>query len=195
MTSSLTVLEGAIICRILGLGRDYLSDRNVCTYGGQFDDDLTETVRQFPAIWIAFSSKTPSRTLPGGRLLWDIEFIILAGATGPDEQSTRQGYITQAGETLDIGTYQLLDDICEAMAHRPVEQMKLVRPGQQTSLYNGRLNGSGVSIMATRWTLVDVDLDALQDRPDQDGKILERIDLRQNDDDALRIEGTMTLEF
>lgn len=118
--SSLTVLEDAIICRILGLGRDYLSERNVCTYGGQFDDDLTETVRQFPAIWIALSSKTPSRTLPGGRWLWDIEFIILAGATGPDEKSTRQGYTTQAGETLDIGTYQLLDDICEEIGRAHV---------------------------------------------------------------------------
>ena len=54
MAVDIATIEAAMLARIAGAKLPYL--RTVATYGGELDEGLTEAVRQFPAVWIAFKS-------------------------------------------------------------------------------------------------------------------------------------------
>lgn len=154
----LTDIEQAIVNAVHGLNRDYI--RSVMSYGGQLDDALTESVRLFPAVWVAFARATPVRAERRGHFgLFDLSFALIVGARSPrNEQSTRHG--SDVGGNLTVGSYQLLNDVYAAIGNKTLNldlmpdalgRQGLIA-GDVATLFNTKLNRDGLSVLAQTYT-------------------------------------------
>lgn len=144
-------IEDAIKQRIIDAGLPYL--RTVATYGGEFDDELSGTVRLFPAVWIAFAGSDRAITKNTARTLFKVNcrFAIMVGAYNPrNEEATRKGSVGKG--KIVVGTYQMMEDI-EALlsGYDPGDNMDLLMPGRVRTLFASRLNKKGISIIAQDW--------------------------------------------
>jgi phage gp37-like protein len=147
MTNMVSQIEVAIISTLKSApGLSYL--KTVDSYGGQFDDDIGEVIRAYPAVWVVFGgSGTPK---PYGTEKWKVPatFVtIVAARNVRDEESSRRG---SSGEP---GTYQMLDDV-RAMLIREDFGLAIERlqPGPVKTLYNTRLRGQALSVFSQEWS-------------------------------------------
>ncbi|MDR1946439.1 MAG: DUF1834 family protein [Desulfovibrio sp.] len=142
-------IEYAIKKRIAEAKPAYL--RTVATYGGQFDSELAEVVRSFPAVWVALKGEGEPRPTGTTREVWHVPatFLVMAGARAlENEAASRRGGV-------NVGTYQMLADIRALLLQQDFGlPIKELRPGRTTSLYNGKLRGNGLSIYAQEWHTV-----------------------------------------
>ena len=80
--------------------------REIKTYGGEFDDDISTIVNHFPAIWVAFvGSGTPKKS-SHNKTEYPITFVVLVGA-----QSVRNEEARRHGAGSDIGTFAMLHQV------------------------------------------------------------------------------------
>ena len=157
----LVVIEQKIKDAIKYLNRPYIAE--IATYGGEFDDGLAESVRRFPAVWVTFSGGNP-RPSSTSKRKWhmDLTFVVLVGARSiRNEETTRHGAFNIGGQLVEVGTFQLLEDVQIALLGKDLSlPIKPLEMGRITTIFNTRLQNEAVSVLAQEYKtslLVGVD--------------------------------------
>lgn len=151
-------IEDAIIARIRaaeattpGLGYKL---HEVTSYGGELDDDLARVVRSFPAVWVTFGGSGKSKPISTSRTKWQTPatFVTMVAARNVrGERDTRHG-LTVNGVIREVGSYQMMKDISLLLVNSDLG-MKIgyLKPGATRTLYNTKLNGQALSVLAREW--------------------------------------------
>lgn len=154
----IAAIEDAIIARIKaaeastpGLGYKI---SEITSYGGELDDDLGKVVRRFPAVWVTFGGAGKSKPMATGRNKWltPVTFITMVGSRNVrGERDTRHG-LTVNGVVREVGSYQMMKDVSLLLVNSdlglPIDYLK---PGAIRTLYNTKLNGEALSVLAREW--------------------------------------------
>lgn len=152
----LSEVEQGIKDAIKALNRPYL--RTIKTYGGEFDDELEQVVKNFPAVWVTFSGSTEVRQKSARLFHIGLRFTVLVGARSQrNEEAARHGAMVD-GKTVSVGSFQLLDDQMRALMGQtlnlPITQLV---PGRIATVFNGRTENESVSVLSMDWeTYVDL---------------------------------------
>lgn len=144
---SISSIEDAIMARIAGAKLPYL--KTVATYGGELDDDLTQAIRRFPAVWVAFQAEGEGQKLTTSGSVYRIPatWVVLMAA-----RNLRNEAATRKGDKVNVGTYQMLLDLRALLAGQDFGlEIDNLRPGRVRSLTNARFQGQGVSVYAMEW--------------------------------------------
>lgn len=144
---SISSIEDAIMARIAGAKLPYL--KTVATYGGELDDDLTQVIRRFPAVWVAFQAEGEGQKLTTSGHVYRIPatWVVLMAA-----RNLRNEAATRKGDHVNVGTYQMLLDLRALLAGQDFGlEIDNLRPGRVRSLTNARFQGQGVSVYAQEW--------------------------------------------
>lgn len=147
----LVAIEQGIKDAIIALNRPYIVD--VVTYGGEFDENLAESVRRLPAVWVTFSGGQP-RPSSTSKHKWhvDLSFVVLVGARSiRNEQATRHGVVVE-GQQVEVGTFQLLSDVQRALLGRNLGlEILPFEMGRITTLFNTSVQNKALSVLAQEW--------------------------------------------
>lgn len=168
--------------------------REVKTYGGEFDEDVTAIIKHFPAIWVTFEgSKTPEKTSHNKTKI-PLTFVVLVGARSVrNEESQRHG----AG--ADIGTFQMLKHVQQLLTGNDLSSESVVglaplQLGRIKTIFNSSVRNQSLSVLAqevhTTYTLTASDRDREEAQEDA---WLERININYHFDpkDFDRFESDM----
>lgn len=151
------------------------------SYGGEFDDEVFFTqFRKFPAVWVTVGGSKPKRI--SGRK-WELSPVI---AVMVGSRNVRGERFTRHGSVGEVGSYQMLEDARGILTGSdlglPITSLSV---GQDRTLYNTKVGGQGISILAcefhTTFTYTAPDRDA--SAPDLSGLDL-RYYLKPGDDVA-----------
>jgi phage gp37-like protein len=148
--SILAQIEDAMIARIKSAqGLGYTPQ--VASYGGEFDGELPNVIRKFPAFWVVLKNIGIPKALGTSRDKWMIPltFVVLAGARNiRGERETRHGG-AGAGE---VGVYQMLSDAQALLLSQDLGlAIDPFVPGAVHTLYNTKLGGNGLAVFAQEW--------------------------------------------
>ena len=137
--------------------------REIKTYGGEFDDDISTIVNHFPAIWVAFvGSGTPKKT-SHNKTEYPITFVVLVGA-----QSVRNEEARRHGAGSDIGTFAMLHQVQNLLIGNDLssEGVKGLRPlelGKTKTIFNTKTRSQSISVLSqeltTQYTITASDRD------------------------------------
>jgi len=144
---SLSAIEQAIKDAIKNLGREYLNE--IRTYGGEFDDDLNQVVKKFPAVWVTFSGAPSVKTIGAKKWHVDLTWTVLVGARSVrNEETARQGTVVN-GQQFRVGSYQLVSDVLYAVAGQDFGlSINQMQPGKIMQIFNTKTNNEAVSVLA-----------------------------------------------
>ncbi|MBF7683917.1 DUF1834 family protein [Acinetobacter sp. B5B] len=122
--------------------------REIKTYGGEFDDDITTVMRSFPAIWITFEGSGTPKRISHNKTEYPIQFVILVGARSLRNEETRR-----QGTEFDMGTYQMLDHVQRLLTNNDLSSMGLhgVAPlalGRTKTIFNTAVREQSISVLA-----------------------------------------------
>ncbi len=126
--------------------------REIKTYGGEFDEDITAIIKAFPAIWVTFDgSATPSMN-SFNKTVYPIKFIVLVGA-----RSLRSEQAQRHGTAVDVGTYQMLDRVQHLLIGNDLSSMgvKGLAPlelGRTKTIFNTSVRDQSISVLAQEFT-------------------------------------------
>jgi phage gp37-like protein len=135
-------IEDAVIERIQSAqGLGYVL-RAVESYAGQLDN-IAESVRAFPAIWVAVKgSGIPQRL---GAEKWKIPLtvaVFVAARNVRGERATRHGTVDS------VGSYQMLEDMQALLTWQDFGlAIDLLSLGAWKTLINNRLQGQALSVL------------------------------------------------
>lgn len=137
--------------------------REIKTYGGEFDDDITTVIRSFPAIWVVFDGSGTPKKNGYNKTEYPLRFAVLVGARSVrNEESRRQG----AGSS--IGTYEMLDHVQHLLIGNDLSSVgvKGLAPlelGRTKPVFNTTTRGQSISVLAqeftTQYTIIASDRD------------------------------------
>lgn len=149
----ITAIEDAIIARLksaTGLG--YKAD--VESYGGEFDGDLMQVVRRFPAFWVTYSGSgkpTPVGTCKD-KWLKPVTFIVMAGAYNVRGEADRRRGVAVNGVVVEPGVYQMLDNSRDLLIRQDFGlAISPLTPGAERTLFNTTMTDRGISVFAQEW--------------------------------------------
>lgn len=144
--------------------------RAIKSYAGDFDaaspDEFAQVVASFPAIWVTFKSSSKPKKLGAKKRERDYVFTVLVAAnSGRREETSRQGTFKADGTMLNVGSYQLIELVENALlGHRMGLAIDPLDGGEITSLFNSKTSNQVVSVLAYDWhtstTVSDPDRDA-----------------------------------
>lgn len=126
--------------------------REIKTYGGEFDDDISTIVNHFPAIWVAFvGSGTPKKT-SHNKTEYPVTFVVLVGA-----QSVRNEEARRHGAGSDIGTFAMLHQVQNLLIGNDLssEGVKGLRPlelGKTKTIFNTKTRSQSISVLSQEFT-------------------------------------------
>lgn len=126
--------------------------REIKTYGGEFDDDISTIVNHFPAIWVAFvGSGTPKKS-SHNKTEYPITFVVLVGA-----QSVRNEEARRHGAGSDIGTFAMLHQVQNLLIGNDLssEGVKGLRPlelGKTKTIFNTKTRSQSISVLSQEFT-------------------------------------------
>jgi phage gp37-like protein len=123
--------------------------RTLATYGGELDEGLGESVRQFPAVWVAFKGEGEGQPVNTARSVYRVPatWVVFVAA-----RNLRNEAATRKGDRVRVGTYQMLADVRALLAGQDLGlEMDALLPGRVQSMVNARLQGQGVSVYAMEW--------------------------------------------
>ena len=146
----IALIKSAVTVPLLGY-----SVSSVESYGGEFDDDLANEIRRFPAIWVSYAgSGKPTRyNSSGTKWLVPSTFVTMVGARNiRGERNTRHGLTLGDGTVVEVGAYQMLEDVRLLLVNQDfgLEIDRFV-PGVVRTLYNTKLNNQAFAIFAQEW--------------------------------------------
>ena len=137
--------------------------REIKTYGGEFDDDISTIVNHFPAIWVAFvGSGTPKKS-SHNKTEYPITFVVLVGA-----QSVRNEEARRHGAGSDIGTFAMLHHVQNLLIGNDLssEGVKGLSPlelGKTKTIFNTKTRSQSISVLSqeltTQYTITASDRD------------------------------------
>lgn len=126
--------------------------REIKTYGGEFDDDISTIVNHFPAIWVAFvGSGTPKKS-SHNKTEYPITFVVLVGA-----QSVRNEEARRHGAGSDIGTFAMLHQVQNLLIGNDLssEGVKGLSPlelGKTKTIFNTKTRSQSISVLSQEFT-------------------------------------------
>lgn len=126
--------------------------REIKTYGGEFDDDISAIVNHFPAIWVAFvGSGTPKKT-SHNKTQYPVTFVVLVGA-----QSVRNEEARRHGAGSDIGTFSMLHQVQNLLTGNDLssEGIKGLDPlelGKTKTIFNTKTRNQSISVLSQEFT-------------------------------------------
>lgn len=145
----IALIEDAIKARLAAAGLPYL--RTVATYSGQFDADLSQVARAFPAAWVVWKGDGPGKATSTSRATHHVPctFLVMAGARNlRSEEAGRKG----GPSALEIGTYQMLADFRALLLGQDLGlDISPLAPGRASVLVNGKTQAQAVSILGQEW--------------------------------------------
>lgn len=126
--------------------------REIKTYGGEFDDDITAIIKAFPAIWVTFDgSKTPEKT-SANKTKMPVTFVVLVG-----NRSVRNEEAQRHGAGADIGTFQMLNYVQQLLtgndlSSQGVNGLGSLELGRVKTIFNTSTRGQSLSVLAQEFT-------------------------------------------
>ena len=132
--------------------RKWLWIREIKTYGGEFDDDITAIIKAFPAIWVTFDgSKTPEKT-SANKTKMPVTFVVLVG-----NRSVRNEEAQRHGAGADIGTFQMLNNVQQLLtgndlSSQGVNGLAHLELGRVKTIFNTSTRGQSLSVLAQEFT-------------------------------------------
>lgn len=122
--------------------------REIKTYGGEFDDDITAVIKCFPAIWITFDGSGTPKRISHNKTEYPVKFVVLVGA-----QSLRNEEAQRQGAGADIGTYQMLDNVQRLLTNNDLSSqgLKGIAPlelARTKTIFNTSTRGQSISVLA-----------------------------------------------
>ncbi len=143
----ISTIEDAILARIAGAKLPYL--RTLATYGGELGDRLVESVRQFPAVWLAFKGAGNGRPLNTAGSVYRVPatWVVFVAA-----RNLRNEAATRRGDHVLVGAYQILNDVRALLTGQDLGlEIEALRPGRVRSMTSARYQAQGVSVYAMKW--------------------------------------------
>ncbi|WP_201594803.1 phage protein Gp37 [Psychrobacter fulvigenes] len=144
--------------------------RAIKSYAGDFDaespDEFAQVVASFPAIWVTFKSSSKPKKVGAKKRERPYVFTVLVAAnSGRREETSRQGAFKADGTMLNIGSYQLLELVENALqGNRMGLAITPLEDGEVAMLFNSKTRDQVVSVLAydfhTSATIADPDRDA-----------------------------------
>lgn len=144
--------------------------RGIKSYAGDFDseseDEFAQVVASFPAIWVTFkSSAKPTKVGAKKRERPYVFTVLVAANSGRREETSRQGAYKADGTMLNVGSYQLIELVENALlGHRLGLAVNPLEAGEISMLFNSKTQNQVVSVLAydfhTSATIGDPDRDA-----------------------------------
>lgn len=141
--------------------------RGIKSYAGDFDsespDEFAQVVASFPAIWVTFKSSSKPKKLGAKKRERDYVFtVIVAANSGRREETSRQGAFTADGTMLNVGSYQLIELVQNALlGQRLGLTIDPLDAGEISMLFNSKTRDQVVSVLAYDWhtsaTIADPD--------------------------------------
>lgn len=143
MVDMVSQIEAGIIGTLKSAtGLAYL--KKVESYGGQFDDDLAEVVRAYPAVWVVFAGSGKPKPYDGKKWLVPTTFAVMAAA-----RNVRNEGATRRGSVGEVGTYQILADVRDLLLGQDLGlAIDRFQPGPVRTLFNTRIRGSALSVFS-----------------------------------------------
>lgn len=126
--------------------------REIKTYGGEFDDDISAIIKTFPAIWVAFDgSKTPEKT-SANKTKMPVTFVVLVG-----NRSVRNEESQRHGAGADIGTFQMLHNVQQLLTGNDLSSQGLkglapLELGRVKTIFNTSTRSQSLSVLAQEFT-------------------------------------------
>ncbi len=126
--------------------------REIKTYGGEFDDDISAIIKAFPAIWVTFEgSKTPEKTSTN-KTKMPVSFVVLVG-----NRSVRNEESQRHGAGADIGTFQMLHHVQQLLTGNDLssQELKGLAPlelGRIKTIFNTSTRSQSLSVLAQEFT-------------------------------------------
>lgn len=157
------LIEKRIVERLTkGLGEIV---REVKSYGGELDgNDLFNTIRAMPAIWVTYSggSSSPSNTARS-RFTEENRFVtMIAVQSVRSEESARHG----GAYKYEIGTYDLIKSVRYLLTNQTLGGIvyRGLKPTGIRSLFNHYIvQSNALSVFAIEWSAITHDINALED--------------------------------
>ncbi|OTG87698.1 hypothetical protein B9T31_04155 [Acinetobacter sp. ANC 4558] len=150
--------------------------KEIKTYGGEFDDDLLEIVKIFPAIWISFVGSGSPEKISYNKIQYPITFVVLVGSRSVrNEESRRHGAGT------DIGTYTMLKNVQELLIENDLSSQNIqglapLKLGKTKTIFNTKTRGQSISVLSQEFTTQYVITASERDREEAlTDTIIERI--------------------
>lgn len=144
--------------------------RGIKSYAGDFDaespDEFAQVVASFPAIWVTFKSSGKPKKVGAKKRERDYVFTVLVAAnSGRREETSRQGAFKIDGTMLNVGSYQLVELVENALlGNRMGLAIDPLDAGEITMLFNSKTRDQVVSVLAydfhTSATISDPDREA-----------------------------------
>lgn len=126
--------------------------REIKTYGGEFDGDISAIIKAFPAIWVTFEgSKTPEKT-SANKTKMPVSFVVLVG-----NRSVRNEESQRHGAGADIGTFQMLHHVQQLLTGNDLSSQKLkglapLELGRIKTIFNTSTRSQSLSVLAQEFT-------------------------------------------
>ena len=121
--------------------------RTLATYSGDFDDSLTNIVRAFPAIWVAYKGETEAKAISTAREVWKCPatFLVMVGTYSLQNEKARHG-------GLSVGAYQMIADVRALLLRQqlglPIDKLA---SGRCAPLINTKAAGQGIVAYVMEW--------------------------------------------
>ena len=126
--------------------------REIKTYGGEFDDDISVIIKAFPAIWVTFDgSKTPEKTSLN-KTKMPVTFVVLVG-----NRSLRNEESQRHGAGADVGTFEMLHLVQQLLtgndlSSRGLKGLASLELGRIKTIFNTSTRSQSLSVLAQEFT-------------------------------------------
>ncbi len=126
--------------------------REIKTYGGEFDDDISVIIKAFPAIWVTFEgSKTPEK-ISANKTKMPVSFVVLVG-----NRSVRNEESQRHGAGADVGTFEMLHLVQQLLtgndlSSRGLKGLASLELGRIKTIFNTSTRSQSLSVLAQEFT-------------------------------------------
>lgn len=141
----------------------------VKSYGGEFDEDLLDVVRRFPAIWVttAGSDGSPEK-LSHNKVKDSAKVVVMVGASSVRNEEARRH-----GAGTDIGTYTMLKHVRKLLTNNSLKSVGLegldpLELGKTKTIFNTIVRGQSISVIAQEFTTGFIIKASDRDREEED---------------------------
>lgn len=147
-------IERAMVARLDAGMRGMV--REVVSYGGQLDDDLTLIVQALPAVWVTFGGIQETQALSTSHKKWKVRgrFAVMVGQKNArSEVANRQG----SGRPQEVGTNALVwavrrlltdQDLVDQDANLKIDPLS---PGRVRPIFNTTVERQTLSVFAAEF--------------------------------------------
>lgn len=123
--------------------------REIKTYGGEFDDDITAIIKHFPAIWVTFAGSRKAVQSSYDKTEYHVNFAVLVGA-----RSMRNEEAQRYGAGREIGAYQMLIHVQNLLTNNSLG-LKGLAPlslGTTKTIFNTKTRDQSLSVFSQEFS-------------------------------------------